>query len=85
MNILKHMEAVFLATLAVAGTASVAFDTLPDANAATRPVVVARAAPAQDIPVVVVSAKRMTEEEKIQSLEEEARLGDDRVADRSTF
>ncbi|MGZ8315652.1 MAG: hypothetical protein ACXW3B_10780 [Telluria sp.] len=85
MNILKHMEAVFLVTLAVAGSATVAFDGIPEAHAKAAPAAVASAAPGQEIPVVVVSAKRMTEAEKLQSMEEEARLDGARMADRSTF
>ncbi|WP_182915738.1 hypothetical protein [Massilia cavernae] len=87
MNILKHMEAVFLVSLAVAGPVTVAFDAIPEAHAAAaRSTVVASAAPDQAIPVVVVSAKRMTDAEKLQSLEEEeARLRAVRMADRSTF
>lgn len=81
MNTLKHMEAVFLVTLAVAGTAAFSVDTIPDANAAARPTAAA-ALPWKDVPVVVVSARRMTDAEKAASLAEEARLGGKDVADR---
>ncbi|NML60896.1 hypothetical protein HHL21_07315 [Massilia sp. RP-1-19] len=83
MNILKNMEAVFLVSLAIAGPASVAFDALPEANATRMPV--AAAATQQAIPVVVVSARRMTAEEKRLSLEEEARDASFKVASRSSF
>ena len=73
MNILKNMEAVFLVSLAIAGPASVALDAIPEAHARSLPV--AAAATRQAMPVVVVSARRMTDAEKRQSLEEEARSG----------
>jgi hypothetical protein len=83
MNILKNMEAVFLVSLAIAGPASVVIDSLPEANAARAPI--AAAAPKQAMPVVVVSARRMTQEEKLQSLAEEARTASITVAARSNF
>lgn len=64
MNILKHMEAVFVATVALAVSGSYLVDTLPEAHA--KPVVTASA-----IPAVVVSAKRMSTLEKQQSLQAE--------------
>ena len=66
MNILKHMEAVFVATVALTVSGSYLLDTLPEAHA--KPVVTASAA----IPVVVVSAKRMSAQEKQQSLQADA-------------
>ena len=66
MNLLKHMEAVFLVTVAAAVSGSWLIDTLPEANARA---VSARAQ--QAIPVVVVSAKRMSAEEKQRSLQAE--------------
>ena len=40
MNIQKHMEAIFITTLAVVGAGSIVIDRLPDARASTvRPVV----------------------------------------------
>jgi hypothetical protein len=58
MNILKHMEAVFLATLATAGAAAVAVDSVaPDqAHAVT---VATRPASATSMAVVHVTAKRL--------------------------
>lgn len=83
MNILKNMEAVFLVSLAIAGPASVVFDALPAANATRTPP--AAIATQQAIPVVVVSARRMTEAEKRQSLQDEARAASITVAARSSF
>lgn len=83
MNILKNMEAVFLVSLAIAGPASVVIDALPKANATRVPATAI--ATQQAIPVVVVSARRMTDEEKRQSLEEEARAAAVKVATRSSF
>ena len=83
MNILNNMEAVFLVSLAIAGPASVLVDVLPEANARRTPV--AAVASQQAIPVVVVSARRMTDEEKRQSLEEEARDASFKVASRGGF
>jgi hypothetical protein len=67
MNILKHMEAVFVATVVLAVSASYLVDTLPQARA--RQVVAACAA--GPIPVVVVSAKRMSPQEKQQAQKSE--------------
>lgn len=83
MNILKNMEAIFLVSLAIAGPASVVLDVLPQANA-RRAAEAAVAAVPQPMPVVVVSARRMTEAEKRQSLADEARGGALQVA-RSGF
>lgn len=68
MNILKHMEAVFLASVALAVSGSTIVDTLPEAHA--KPAAAASTVTA--VPVVVVSAKRMTPQEKQQSLQAEA-------------
>lgn len=75
MNILKHMEAAFIFTLSVAGVASVVADTIPAAQAHVMPAMAPVAAPAalSTIPVVHVTAKRMTAAEKQRSLAEEAR------------
>jgi hypothetical protein len=69
MNVLKHMEAAFLFSLSVAGVASVAIDATSPAQA-TVPVR-SQAAVEPNIPTVHVSAKRMTEAEKRQSLQAE--------------
>ena len=84
MNILKNMEAIFLVSLAIAGPASVVLEALPEANARRVPAVTA-AAGQQTMPVVVVSARRMTDAEKRESLAEEARANELQVASRSSF
>lgn len=68
MNILKHMEAVFVATVALAVSGSYLVDAVPQAHA--KPAVEASAV--AQTPVVVVSAKRMSAAEKRQSLQAEA-------------
>ena len=66
MNILKHMEAVFVATVALAVSGSYLVDTLPQAHA--QPVASSAGAA---VPVVVVKAKRMSDEEKQRSIQAE--------------
>ena len=62
MNVLKNFEALFVVTLGLACAASYALDTNSiDHQAAVK----------SNVQVVVVSAKRMTAEEKRQSLVEE--------------
>ena len=78
MNILKHMEAVFVATVVFAVGGSYVIDTLPEANA--KPALTASAA--QQAAVVVVKAKRMTAEEKRQSLQAEQFAGTQTPASR---
>ena len=70
MNILKHMEAVFVATVALAVSGSYMIDALPEAHARTVGATAAATAQ-QSIPVVVVSAKRLSPEEKQRSLDAE--------------
>jgi hypothetical protein len=69
MNVLKHMEAAFLFSLSLAGVASVAVDAIPPAQANAP--VQAQLQIQPNVPVVHVSAKRMTEAEKRQSLQAE--------------
>ena len=69
MNILKNMEAAFLFSLSVAGVASVVVDTIPPAQASVPAQVQVAVQP--DIPVVHVSAKRMSDAEKRASLQAE--------------
>lgn len=69
MNIIKHMEAAFLFSLSVAGLASVAIDAIPPAQASVPARVEAAVQP--NVPVVHVTAKRMTEAEKRLSLQAE--------------
>jgi len=71
MNALKHMEAIFVVALSVAGIGSYLAATAPDAYAAAAPAITATA----DVPhmaVVTVVAKRLTAAEKAQSLRDEA-------------
>lgn len=63
MNVIKHMEAAFLVALSLAGVASVAADSVKPAQA-TAPVYATSAG----IPVVHVTAKRLTPVEKQQML-----------------
>jgi hypothetical protein len=74
MNILKHMEAVFIATVVFAVGGSYALDTLPQAHAKST-ITASAEAPAA---VVVIKAKRMSAEEKRQS------LADDKFAEVQT-
>ena len=67
MNLLKHMEAVFIATVVLAVTGSYVADTMPTAHA-TPAAVVSTAS----VPVVVVSAKRMSAQEKLQAARADA-------------
>jgi len=69
MNILKNMEAAFLFSLSVAGVASVAIDAIPPAQASVPAQVQVAVQP--NIPVVHVSAKRMSDAEKRASLQAE--------------
>jgi len=71
MNALKHMEAIFVVALSVAGIGSYLAATAPDAYAATAPAQTATAA-APQMAVVTVVAKRLTAAEKAQSLRDEA-------------
>ncbi|HEX8476694.1 MAG TPA: hypothetical protein VF663_00085 [Telluria sp.] len=71
MNALKHMEAIFVVALSVAGIGSYLAATAPDAHASAAPARTATVA-APDMPVVTVVAKRLTAEEKAQSLRDEA-------------
>lgn len=72
MNVLKHMEAVFVATVALAVSGSYLIQTIPEAHAQA-------AASVAAVPVVTVSAKRMTAEEKAQSLREEQAVAGQRA------
>jgi hypothetical protein len=69
MNIAKHMEAVFVAALAFAGSASFVADTLPAAQAHNQAPVASAVGTASHMAVVVVGAKRMTEAEKLATAE----------------
>jgi hypothetical protein len=73
MNIIKHMEAAFLFSLSVAGVASVLADSIPSAQAHTIPAATVSVASNAGIPVVKVTAKRLSAAEKQRLLIEETR------------
>jgi hypothetical protein len=61
MNVLKNFEAVFVVAAALTCAAAYSLESAPAAGTAT----------ASHIPTVVVSAKRLTAEQKLQSLLDE--------------
>ncbi len=63
MNILKHMEVVFVVTLGLACSATFALESMPAPQQAT-----------SNVAVVVVAGKRMSAAEKQQSLLDEHKL-----------
>lgn len=67
MNVIKHMEAAFVVALSVAGLAAVAVDAIPDAQARV-PAPAVAAAIQPGIPVVHVTAKRLSPVQKLQAL-----------------
>jgi hypothetical protein len=74
MNILKHMEAVFVVTVAVLGSAALITEQLPEANARPHSALSARVVTSEaPLTVVYVTAKRMTPEQKRVSFEQERR------------
>jgi hypothetical protein len=72
MNVIKHMEAAFLFTLSLAFGASVVTDGIPSAQAHAVTQVSATTT-ASNIPVVHVTAKRMSTVQKLRSLAEDLR------------
>jgi hypothetical protein len=72
MNVLKNFEALFVVTLGLACAATYSLD---DAETTQAPAQASYTAPAaaRNMQVVVVSAKRMTAEQKKQSLLEESK------------
>ena len=74
MNVLKNFEALFVVTLGLACAANYVLDTDTATTAEAQPIVARAAGPAfaaKDLQVVVVSAKRMSAEQKAQSLLDE--------------
>ena len=72
MKLIKNMEALFVVTLGFCGATSFLLGSVPEAQAQTP---VAMTAPDMaNVTVVVVSAKRMTAQEKLHSLNEERKL-----------
>lgn len=66
MKLIKHMEAAFVTTVALAAAIIASFDALPEAHAQS-----AAAANVDVASVVVVKAKRMSAQEKLQSIQDE--------------
>jgi hypothetical protein len=64
MNVIKHMEAAFLVALSLAAVSSVAVDRMQPAQATTTQALATTAG----VPVVHVTAKRLTPAEKQQML-----------------
>jgi hypothetical protein len=80
VNILKHMETVFVVTVAILGSAAFVTESVPEANARPYPAAAASLASAEaPIATVYVTAKRMTPEEKRISLEQERRAAGSRT------
>lgn len=80
MNILKHMEAVFVVTVAVLGSAALVTEQLPEANARPYSAPAAQAVTSvAPLTVVHVTAKRMTPEQKRVSFEQERRAAGSRT------
>lgn len=64
MNIMKHMEAVFVVAMSLAVGGSYLLDTIPDAHARHYAADPAMVASGDRMAVVTVSAKRLAGEEK---------------------
>jgi hypothetical protein len=76
MNVLKNFEALFVVALGLACAANYAIDSTPKADTTAPRAVAAVATSAvatPAMPVIVVSAKRMSAAEKAQSLNNERR------------
>jgi hypothetical protein len=58
MNVHKHMEAVFVVTLAIIGVGEYLFDSMPDTELASTVAVAEVVATAPAMPVVVVHAPK---------------------------
>jgi hypothetical protein len=69
MNVLKNFEALFVLTLGLACAANYALDNTAVEASTSTPVAAAAAAP--NMQIVVVSAKRLSAEQKKQSLIDE--------------
>ena len=64
MNIIKHMEAVFVVALGLAVSGSYLLDAIPEARARSYSADPAMVASGAKMAVVTVSAKRLSSEEK---------------------
>ena len=64
MNLMKHMEAVFVAVVALSVSGSYLLDAIPSAHARTYTADAAQVASGDKMAVVTVTAKRLGGEEK---------------------
>lgn len=64
MNLIKHMEAVFVVALSLAVSGSYLLDAIPEAHARSYSADAAMVAGDDKVAVVTVSAKRLSAEEK---------------------
>lgn len=76
MNVLKHMEAIFVVTVAIFGAGALVTESLPEAQARSYSTPAASVVAEAPMAVVYVTAKRMTPEQKRLSLEQERRSAD---------
>ena len=65
MNVMKHMEAVFVVAISLAVSGSYLLDSIPEAQARTYTADAAMVASGDKMAVVTVSAKRLSDEEKL--------------------
>ena len=64
MNVMKHMEAVFVTAICLAVSGSYLLDSIPQAQARSYTADTALVASGDKVAVVTVTAKRLTDEEK---------------------
>ena len=79
MNLVKHMEAVFVVALAAAGSASYFTDALPPAHASRAVIQDSSIATETKMAVVVVKGKRLSPAEKQFLVLAERRAGGSRI------
>ena len=79
MNLVKHMEAVFVVALAAAGSASYFTDALPQAHASRAVIQDSSIATETRMAVVVVKGKRLSPAEKQSLVLAERRAGGSRM------
>ena len=65
MNVMKHMEAVFVVAMSLAVSGSYLMDAIPEAQARNYSADAAMVASGDKAAVVTVSAKRLSAEEKL--------------------
>lgn len=65
MNVIKHMEAVFVVAISLAVSGSYLVDAIPEAQARAHVADAAMVASGDKMAVVTVSAKRLSSEEKL--------------------